>query len=1288
MMFRNKVLSVFVLMLALLTFMKPISLSAQMTSSYPIHLQWNGVGEVRNANDTVLYIGLESAEYEGVMPVYCQSFPIYDDAVKVQVKLSNVKANTLSAEELQVAEKYSYSTDFEVSAMSLRSRDESILSVRIVPFRQMGGTMEKLLSATLSVTLTPDFSAQKSNPTFTSRSAMADGNWYKIGLPETGIYKLTYSDLSDLGINVSSVDPRQIRIYHNGGGVLPEMNADPRPDDLVEVPIYVSGEADGKFDNGDYILFFGRGPVCWKRDTVKLAYVHEQNPYDDYAYAFVVTGLGAGKRISEAEAPAGAAEVTVDQFLDYQVYENDDYNLNGTGRTYFGDRMDLTSTKNLNFDFPNIINTKNCWVKTALAGRNFKPANFEVSVNNVKKATYSIETTTSSTTDPYANEVGGWVPAVPTSETVQVELKHNSLDSSSTSEGYVDYVLVNAWRSLKMVGGQMSFRNPDAAINNKVCEYRLANASQQVQVWMWNVNNAVNPVRMKGQLNGTEFRFKIKGNTENEFIAFNGNSYCSAKVFGKVDNQNLHGVRDVDFVILTYPDFMSQAERLKALHNRIDPDLNIYITTPELIYNEFACGAKDITAIRDFCRMLYLDSNPGRKIKYLLLLGDCSYDYKNRNGIVDFVPSYESVSSLKMTETFVTDDYFGFMDAGEGSINSSLADIGIGRFTVSTLEQATQMVDKVERYVAKDENTMRPWRNTVTFFTDDEGGFVRNAEELAGRLKSVGGDGVVVDKIYLDAYPQVSAPGGEIAPDVNAAINSRMEKGTLVLHYIGHGGEVQLSEEKILQRKDVDSWRNAPMYPLMITGTCEFSRYDDHKRTSLGEYSFLNQYGGMIAMFTTSRVTYGDHNQNFAKGVYDNLFRIYGEELYRLGDVYRMAKKSGSYVEKRYVFFGDPALRLAYPKWKVETLSINGQYPGYNLDSIQINDTTWQTYPIYLDTIGALQPVEIEGVVKDLNGNVATNFNGVVSVIVYDKEAELSTLGTSAGVIDFKLRNSMIFNGKTEAVNGRFKISFIVPRDISYRFGQGLINYYATDYENEANGNCDSFIIGGFYDEAFEDNDPPEIRLFIDDTLFVSGGVTGESPILLAYVEDESGINTTGAGIGHDIMATLTGPTRNAYCLNDYFVAEIDQPGKGTITYKMQNLPDGDYTLTLKVWDIYNNSGTATIDFTVVNSSGMHIENAYNMPNPMTDETCFVFDHNQVGNNMKVDIYIYDIMGRCVNTLSEQVSGTSTRITPIRWNGRSAHGENLRNGLYVYRIVATNDQGETATLVSKLVLSK
>ena len=1263
----------------------PMVIQAQLKQILPIALQWNGVVEIRNANDTLFYIDLEDAEYFGTFPEYCQSISIYDDAVKVDVELNDIKAALLSEEELMVIDGNAFDTDFMVKAMPLRSRDEVLLSIRILPFRQKGNQVEKLLSATLVFTLTPDMTLMKQRPSFASRSAMASGDWYKVGLPETGVYKLTYDELKSLGINVESIDPHEIKIYHNGGGVLPEMNAETRHDDLVEIPIYVAGEADGKFDKNDYVLFYGRGPVCWKYNAQKSAFEHVQNMYDDYAYAFVVTGLGTGRRISEANAISNSATIQVVDFVDYQVHESDEVNLNRVGRTFYGDKMEGTTSKSFDFDFPNIVTSKSYQVKTELSSRNFSLASFNVLVDDVNKATYSVESVAASDQIVYAKPAGGWVSGNPIGNTVNVTIKHNAT-SNSTSNGYIDYISVNAWRSLRFVGPQMSFRNPEAAIINKVYEFHLANASQQVQVW--DVTDPVAPAIVKGQLSGSSFVFKMNGNRDNEYIAFNGISYCTAKAFGKVDNQNLHGIRDVDFVILTYSGFMAQAERLRDLHARLDPDLTTCIVTPEQVYNEFSCGAKDVTAIRDFCRMLYLDSSFGRRIKYLLLLGDCSYDYKNRTELVDFVPSYEAVPSLNMKTALVTDDYFGFMDENEGDINQSLADLGVGRFPVWTEEQASQMVDKIERYVAKDATTMQPWRNVVTFFTDDEDGFVKNAETLVARLPN---EAVVVDKIYLDAYHQVNAPGGAIAPDVNAVVNSRMEKGTLVINYIGHGGEVQLATERILQRKDVDSWRNAPMYPLMITGTCEFSRYDDHTRTSLGEYSFLNPYGGMIAMFTTSRVTYGDHNMAFMKGVYNNLFSINGGEHYRLGDVYRMAKSTGYDVEKRYVFFGDPALRLAYPKWKVETLSINGQYPGHDLDSVQINDTTWQTYPIYRDTISALQPVEIEGVVKDLEGNVASNFNGVVHVTMYDKEADLATLGTAdsgGNVYHFKLHNSVIFNGKTDVRNGHFKIDFIVPRDIAYRYGQGLINYYATDYVIDANGGCDSFIIGGFYDEALADTDAPKIRLFIDDTLFVSGGLTSENPTLLAYVSDESGINTTGAGIGHDIMATLSGPSRNSYCLNDYFSSEINNPGKGVITYKMLDLADGDYTLTLKVWDIYNNSSTATIDFTVIHSDGMVIEHLANSPNPVIDETCFSFDHNQIGNNMQVDVHIFDIMGRWVTTLSNQVNGTSTRIAPIRWNGRGAHGEALRNGIYVYRIVATNDKGETASAVSKLVLTK
>ena len=1093
-----------------------------------------------------------------------------------------------------------------------------------------------------------------------SDSVLSSGKWYKVGISETGIYKLTYSDLSSLGLDVDHIDPRDIQLYHNGGGLLGELNAQPRFTDLVEIPVVVNGEDDGRFDSGDYILFYARGPVTWTYDSRQNIYVHNPNAYDDYAYVFLTTDRERGKRIQTASQPSGVVEANITEFLDYQVYDKDNYNIINGGRTYYGDIVDVAGEVKLNFDFPHSVTARQCVISVDLAGRNFNPASFQVYVNNQLLKTLNISQTTSSSQSAFAYTVFDRVSTPMSGDEVEVRLKHVGV-SGTTSIGYVNYVSVNAWRLLTFTGPEMLFRNPSAFDASKVYHYQLSGASTATQVW--NVTEPTNPMLVAGQLSGSTFEFNVRGADDSEFIAFNGASYHSPVLKGEVANQNLHRDLGYDYLMVVYPDFVEQAERLKAIHAVTDPDLNIKIVTPEQIYNEFSCGAVDVTAIRDYCRMLYQNERP---LRYLLLFGDASFDYKNRNGIVNFVPSYEAVQANSILTSVVTDDFFCFMDEDEGSLATSRPDIGAGRFPVSTVEQAEQMVTKVENFLAKNEATMQPWRNVITFMCDDAEGndFFENSESFAHQIKTTGGDRMVIDKIYLDAYDQEDSPSGQVAPAVNQAINNRMEKGTLILNYMGHGGEVQLSGERILQRADVNSWRNGPRYPLMITGTCEFSRYDDHQRTSLGEYAFLNQYGGMVAMFTTSRVTHGNNNKAFVSSVYDHLFETENGKRLRLGDVFRLAKQSGKSWERQYVFFGDPVLRLPLPIWDVETTAI-------------------------ADTVKALQPATIEGVVKDDNGAVASSFNGIVYVSVYDKETTYTTKGDEGtDPRDFQLRHSILFNGQTEVVNGHFSIDFIVPRDISYRYGSGMVSYYATDYQHDAAGLYEDFVIGGFYDDAVLDEEPPTVQLYIDDEMFVSGGITGNSPTLIAYVEDASGINTTGAGIGHDIVASLSGPSGGYYVLNDYFVSNLGDQGRGTITYRMPNLEEGDYILTLKVWDIYNNSGVASIAFRVADSQQMALEDPLCFPNPMTDEAYFSFGHNQVGNNMDVQIRIYDITGRLVTIVNEQVQGTSARTNPIYWNGCASNGSKLNSGLYVYSIAATNDQGETAVITSKFIVTR
>jgi hypothetical protein len=1093
---------------------------------------------------------------------------------------------------------------------------------------------------------------------YASNSVLASGKWYKVGISMSGVQRLTYADLSSLGMDVDHLDPRHLRVYHNGGGLLNELNSQPRYDDLVEIPIVVAGEADGKFDDGDYVLFYARGPMTWKYSESKNSYEHCPNAYDDYSYAFITASLGTGKRIAKADQPSVSSNKTVNTFLDHQVYETDKYNIINGGRTYYSDIIEGNGAVTQTFVFRNVKTDQPCTVNFAAAGRNFRTASFELYVNDVLLKTYPISQTSSGSDKPFAHEVFGMVTTSVLGDNVKVSLNHRGI-SGTTSIGYVDYIEVNAWRSLSFTGSEMQFRNPDAYNEATVYTYQLSGVSALVQVW--DVTDSVCPKRIDGQLSGSTYSFKVYGSPVNEFVAFDGTSFHSPLLLGSVANQDLHGDRNYDYLMVVYPDFIGQAQRLKSIHAEKDPDLKIKIVTPQMIYNEFGCGATDVTAIRDYCRMLYNDSIP---LRYLLLFGDASFDFKNRNGVVCFVPTYESRQAASILSTYATDDYFCFMDDNEGSLSGSKPDIGAGRFPVSTVEQATQMVDKVEFYLEQNENTMQPWRNVITFLCDDaqSNEFIDHSEKYAAQIKRTGGERLVVDKIYLDAYKQEETPNGQVAPEVNKAVNNRMDQGTMVLNYVGHGGEVQLSEERILQRADVNSWRNGPKYPLMITGTCEFSRYDDHTRTSLGEYAFLNQYGGMIAMFTTARVTYGPNNQQFITAVYDHLFEIENGRRRRLGDVFRMAKTRGSEYERNYVFFGDPALRLPMPIWSVETTYID-------------------------DTLKALQPSRIEGVIKTQSGQVDSTFNGIVYVRVYDKENTYTTLGDeSTNPYTFQLRQSVLFNGKTPVVNGHFSVDFIVPRDISYPYGTGMVSYYATDYENDASGMFDDFVIGGFYDDAVMDEDAPLVKLYIDDEKFVNGGITGNNPLLIAYVEDESGINTTGAGIGHDIVATLYGPTSESYNLNDYFVSEVGYQGKGSIRFRMQNLDEGDYMLTLKVWDIYNNSSTTFINFTVANSERMALEDPVCYPNPFRGETCFSFGHNQIGNNMEVQIRIFDVMGRLVAILNEHVAGTSARTNPIRWDGCANNGGKLPPGVYVYCITATNDQEETASITSKLII--
>lgn len=1258
------------ILLSISLFLQFFAFTQQLFDTRIYNIQWK-------AFDTLQYDGkqkLERLNFENAIydqkshnnPWFVDVLKVYDINLQANVVVRPLKTEPLDSNEIKLINISLLDTVFTTKSNLLSAREQPYLRFLVSALRihPQSGAVEKLLAFEVDIFLSEQSEKTSKEQHFASNSVLATGKWYKIRTNKSGIHRITFANLQALGINMAVLNPKNIRIYANGGGVLPEKNSDFRYDDLVENAIQVVGEEDGVFHSTDYIMFYSQGPHSWSYEVSSGFFRHLTNPYDDYTYLFLTVDLGQGKRVQTISHSSPANE-TISDFLDYQVYEQDLINLTNTGRTWYGELFDAVLSRDFQFDFPNAITGRSGRIVAEVAGRAFGASDFLLSINGQPKRTLYIQPTQATGYD-FATTTEAEVLFGPTADKTTITMKYNR--SINSARGWLDYIALNVWRNLVFTGSQMRFNNTRAIEAGKIFEYQVSAANAQTTVW--DVTNPTEVMQMNTELNGNILKFKADGGIRRTFVAFSNTSFSPIETIGSVANQNLHAIRNIDYLIISHPDFVGEANRLANLHRQTG--LKVFVTTPATIYNEFSSGGQDITAIRDFARMLYTESSAGSKLRYLLLFGDASFDYKDRlKPNTNYVPTFETIQSHNLVSSIATDDYYGYLDPNEGGSNESILDIGIGRFPVNTSEKARQMVDKVVMYMSNSDDVMAAWRNDITFIADD-GDYnhhLWDAEHLANIIATEY-NAFNVDKIYLDAYKQIATPSGQKAPEVNQAIKKRIERGTLIINYSGHGGEVGWTEERILEIADINGWRNRSKLPVFITATCEFSRYDDPTRLSAGEMVFLNPLGGAIAMFTTARATYAATNLRLNKAIYNqNIFNKFNGEYPRFGDVIRRSKLFGDANDRKFVLLGDPALSLSFPKNKVVTSHINGKPVGTSND-----------------TIKALDSVTIKGFITNETNVPLTQFNGVLSATIFDKIGIITTHGDHGSQpVNFNLRNSVIYKGKVGVVNGQFEFTFMVPKDIAYHYGGGRISYYATNYTIDAQGSYQNFIVGGNSNNIINDRNGPRIRLFVGDSSFVNGGFTSENPQLFAFLADESGINTTGAGIGHDIVATITGASERYAILNDTYVAKLNRSNEGTVSYPFSNLNRGKHTLTLKAWDILNNSNSVSIDFEVIPSSEITIDNLSNYPNPFIDNTSFKFNHNQADETLSVKILIYNINGQLVTTIHHSNYSNSFSSEPIRWNGTTDSGQPIPKGLYLYRLIVSKPNGKQTEKAAKLI---
>ncbi|MHA6246806.1 type IX secretion system sortase PorU [Pontibacter sp. CAU 1760] len=1252
-----------------------------------VTLQWQGQATVlptRHATGKVpTFAGASLDAVEG-LPYYRLQVP---GSHLANLVLQNTRYQPFTEAERQLFGAYQFPTEPAVHVSQATQNKVPVSLVSILPIRRNLSTsqLEKLVSFSYTyIASTPNLpNARTASSTFAANSVLSTGDWYKLAVTGSGIHKIDRSVLQALGISTQSLDPKKIQVFGNGGGMLPQPNSAPRLDDLTENAILVIGEADGRFDDTDYALFYAQGPHTWGYDGPRGQFQHTYNVYSDTAYYFLRVNHTAGARVS-TQAPVASASQTISTYTERLFHENDLKNMVFSGREWYGeDFSSFNTSREIPFEVSDVVPNSEIKLTAALMANSPTQCSFTLKLNNQplgsqnipSRGTYNYHPEGTNSTATYRINQ----QAVANANSYKIQLGFGT-GGSSTSIGYLNYLELQYERQLKLLGAQTAFRSV-ASLAAPASIFRVAGAPASAAVW--DVTNPTQPLAQ--QFNNGSFRAQTS--TLREFVVFDGASISTKPVaIGKVANQNLHVINadgTLDFVIVAHPAFLQEANRLAA-HRSQHSNLRVQVVTPKQIYNEFSSGAQDVTAIRDFMRLVHSRSRKqGDNILYLLLFGDASYDYKDRiRNNTNFVPIYESRQSLHPITSYSSEDYFGFLDEHEGAwlenaVGDHLLDIGIGRLPVKTAAEAATVVNKIIAYDSPAH--FGRWRNKITFIADD-GDYnehQNDAEFLANYVESTF-PAYTPNKVYVDLYQQQAVSNGQRVPAATAAINKAVEKGSLIMNYTGHGNEISLAEEQILTMQQINNWTNKDNLTFFLTATCEFGRYDDPARSSGAETALLLENAGAVGLLTTTRPVYSNGNRVLNRNFFKNALTPLDGRMPRLGDLVLHTKNnsitdniSGStgVNNRNFSLLSDPSLQLAYPALEARITHINGKETA-------------------ADTLSALGKVTLTGHVTAKDGSVASGFDGTLHLTVYEKPNTLYTLGDeNSQKVPVQVRENIIYDGKATVKQGLFSVTFVVPKDIAYNYGTGSILLYASNSTTDALGANQSVVIGGTARHTPADNTPPDINLFMDDESFVSGGSTGKTATILANLFDENGINTAGLGIGHEITAILDDNRDQVLVLNDYYTAAQNDYQKGQVKFTLKDLAPGPHSVRLKAWDTHNNSSEEYIEFFVSNDDNLSLEHVLNYPNPFSTHTTFNFDHNRVGENLDIQVQIYTVSGKLVKTLQTTAYGSKAHFSELSWNGRDEYNDVLARGVYVYRInVQSQQDGSRTSKFEKLVI--
>ena len=1095
---------------------------------------------------------------------------------------------------------------------------------------------------------------------YAENSMLSQGIWAKIEVTETGMQFISDATLRNLGFT----DPDKVNVYGYGGNVIPETMES--PDDL---PIVASLRVSGG------IVFFGKGSVSWSRNgNMVPEYTRNSHPYSDNSYYFISDVATERFQPEKRDNLPSSGEV-VTTFIERLLHEEELSMPMTSGRLVLGEDFRTTPTHTFRFQLPgntgdaNVLTTFGCKTSSGTSsilfnanGQTLSPSNSDQMTASDSKLIVTTKTV-KQITDPG----------------VSLDLTIRFTGSGTVSTAALDYIQVEYPRELRLTGGELYFYLKHDTRE----EVRIEGATSSTIVW--DVTDPERIVAVPTQLTGSTLTFV--GETGNrEYTAFDPSKITRGVIPGnKVNNQNLHNLPAPGMLVICPSEYMQAAERLITLHKNTD-GLEVVALTPEEIYNEFSSGKPDVTAFRKLLKMWYdraMANGNEDYTKYCLIMSRPTYDNKMvttavKNAGYPRIPIWQSPTGETETNSYSTDDYIGMLQDMEGlfNIGTAMIHVAVGRMPVKSLSEANKAMDKLEAYILNPD--LGSWRNNVMIIADDQdnGTHLDQAEKVfAGFRTNDAGKAVNYEKLYLDSYELEYTGVGASYPVAHERMMNKWNEGLVFIDYIGHANPKSWGHEHLLTWADINGMSNKRL-PYIYAATCEFMRWDEDD-ISGAEVLWLLPSSGVIGMICPSRevliTANGLLNESISRYVF--MKDEQGRSL-TTGEI-MVRGKNGSNTganKLRYGLMGDPAMRLPWPDNRIVIDEIN---------DIELEDASH--YPV----LAARSTVTVKGHVEDVEGNQMDDFSGIAEVTLYDAEKVVTTNANGADGVEsvYNDRKTRLFVGRVKVENGKFATTFTMPSEIENNYLPAFLSLYAYDEAGrEANGYTEKLYAYGYDSTAPEDLEGPKIiEFYIDSPSFVSGDKVSPNPTMYAKFYDESGISVSEAGIGHNITLQLDGKTFFED-VAQYYVPDETESGAGSLTYALNDIPQGTHTLKFTVWDSANNSTSETIEFSISALWKPSIETLTTDVNPAISNVNFIIGTDGATASMGCNIEVFDLWGKRVWRGEATGLSKSSTQTTLGWDLCDFGGSRIPGGIYLYKATVKTEAGATVTKTKKLIV--